>query len=61
MVYNKTKFSYAYLANHIFLIHYMHICISNLTIMAPTMQQAIIWTNAGILLSGPQKQIWKKF
>ena len=40
----------------------MHICIVNLTIidldngLTPTRRQAIIWTNAGILLIGPQKQ-----
>ena len=37
----------------------MHICISNLTIigpdngLSPGQRQAIIWTNAGILLIGP--------
>ena len=37
----------------------MHICVGNLTIvgpdngLSPSRRQAIIWTNAGILLNGP--------
>ena len=37
----------------------MHICVGNLTIigsdngLSPGLRQAIIWTNAGILLIGP--------
>ena len=46
---------------HIVLIHWgsvIHICIGNLTIivsdngLSPGQRQAIIWTNAGILLTG---------
>ena len=41
----------------------MHICVGNLTIISsdngllPGLRQAIIWTNAGILLNGP---LWTK-
>ena len=44
-----------------------HICVSKLTIidsyngLSPERRQAIIWTNAGILLIGPLEQIAMKF
>ena len=50
-----------------FLTHWgwvMHICVSKLTIigsdngLSPGRRQAIIWTNAGILLIGPNKPQW---
>ena len=44
-----------------------HICVNNLTIigpdngLSPGRHQAIIWTNAGMLLIGPEKQTSMKF
>ena len=60
----KYKFCHfnKYCFKHIYLIHWRwvtHICVSNLTSigsdngLSPDRHQAIIWTMAGILLSGP--------
>ena len=58
----STWWNFAEILSEIFLTHWgraTHICVSELTIigsdngLSPERRQAIIWTNAGILLIGP--------